>query len=349
MKNTADWLKKILRNVDDRGYLKARENSRLEFKESFVFQNIAKYFKAIGAFANTKGGVLLFGIKDQPRLPVGIDREKFDSIQQDKISTFLAEYFSPQIEWNLDIVEVDDQFYGYIQIFECENKPAICKKTKDNTLRDGDIYYRYRGQSKVIAFPELRAIHDEVRRKERKLWMKHIERIGKMGPQNVAFIDLFDGTIQAGKKDGRLLIDDDLLSELKKQVKFLEEGKFVKKDGAPALKLVGEIISTKNVIVPDLDPNKDYPYLAKHLAQELGLRPYDIQTLIWKYDLKGNKRYHIHFETGRSSVTHKYSEFALKFLRSKLSEMVYKKEKLRTISNEYSNRIKINQSFHKTR
>lgn len=177
MKNTTDWIKKILQNTDDRGYLKARENSRLEFKESFVFQNIAKYFKTIGAFANTKGGVLLFGVKDQPRIPVGIDREKFDSIQQDKISTFLAEFFSPQIEWNLDIVEVNGKYFGYIEIYECENKPVICKKTKEKILKDGEIYYRYRGQSKVIAFPELRAIHDEVRRNERELWMKHIERM----------------------------------------------------------------------------------------------------------------------------------------------------------------------------
>ncbi len=338
MKKTADWIKKLLTNIDDRGYLKARESSRLEFKENFVFQNIAKYFKTIGAFANTKGGVLLFGVKDQPRIPVGVDREKFDAIQQDKISTFLAEYFSPQILWDLNMVEVNGKHFGYIEISECESKPVICKKTKEKTLKDGEIYYRYRGQSKVIAFPELKAIHDEVRKNERELWMKHIERIGKMGPQNVAFIDLFDGSIQAGKQDGKLLIDDNLLSDLKKQVKFLEEGKFVEKDGAPALKVVGEIHSTKEVLVPDLDPNKDYPYLAKHLAQELGVRPYDAQILIWKYDMKGNKRYHIFFETGKSSIAHKYSAFALKFLKAKLEEMPDQKAVLKSITREYNMR-----------
>lgn len=338
MQTTHEWLVEILTDLDDRGYLKARENTRLEFKENFVFTNIANYFKAIGSFANTKGGVILFGVKDAPRIPLGIDREKFDSIQQDKISTFLAEYFSPQILWDLGIIDINGTYFGFIEIFEADSKPVICKKTNGNVLRNGDVYFRYRGQSKSIEFPELKSIHEEVRQKERDLWMKHIERISKIGPQHVAFIDLFDGAIQTGKSDGKLILDSTLLDDLKKQVKFIEEGRFVEKDGAPALKVIGEIVSSSEVLVPELDPNKDYPYLAKHLAQELSIRAYDVQVLIWKYDMKGNRKYHIDIETGKTSTANKYSIFALKYLKTILDGMKNVTEELTAFSSEYQRR-----------
>ena len=69
-------IKQILQNVDERGYLKQRESSTIEFKESFNFGNMPKYSKTMAAFANNKGGYILFGIKDSPRELIGTDKDK---------------------------------------------------------------------------------------------------------------------------------------------------------------------------------------------------------------------------------------------------------------------------------
>lgn len=340
---TEEWIIQIVSDTDSKGYLKARENTRLEFKESFIFANIGKYFKTIASFANAKGGIILFGVKDAPRQATGIDYAKFEDIQQDKIATFLIDFFSPQIIWDIGIIEHDKKYFGYIEIQESEDKPVICKKNTGKDLKNGEIYYRYRAQSRVIEFPELKSLQDEVKLKERNLWMKHIERISKIGPQNIAFIDLFDGAIETGMSDKQFLLNEHLLNELKEQVKFIEEGKFVEKDGAPAIKIIGEAsASTSDVIAPNLNPNKDYPYLAKHLAQEIGIRRYDIQVMIWKYELKGNLKYHIEVETGANSNTNKYSKYALSKLKKIYDQETDKTAFLAKIGQEYNESKKLN-------
>ncbi len=59
----------------------SRESTTLELKESFSFANLGKYAKAMASFANKEGGYIVFGIKDNPREFLGIDRDQFDSIR----------------------------------------------------------------------------------------------------------------------------------------------------------------------------------------------------------------------------------------------------------------------------
>lgn len=337
---TEDDLKKIVGDVDDRGYLRSRESTSLEFKEAFGFQNLARYLKTIAAFANTRGGTILFGIADSPRRPVGIPRKKFDEIKVETISTYLSEYFSPEILWDLGIFRNSGKWFGYISIAESQDKPVICKKNSGKIVKDGAIYYRYRGQSRVIEFPELKQIHIAIREHERSLWMSHVERIAKIGPKNVAFVDLMDGIIDSINIPGQFLVDEALLEKLKTEVSFIEKGTFCEVNGKPTLRVVGDLKPAGRVIVPSLDPNKDYPYLCKHLAQELQIRPHDVQVLIWKNKLKHSKRYSIKIDTSDTSRVFKYSRFALKKLRDILDSSDDKQIFLKKIGKQYSRRNK---------
>lgn len=67
--------------------------------------------------------------------------------------------------------------FGMLSVEEAIIKPVVCKKNKSDVLREGAIYYRYRGETKEIEYPELNRILEKEREKERILWMKHIERI----------------------------------------------------------------------------------------------------------------------------------------------------------------------------
>ncbi|MCD6317871.1 putative DNA binding domain-containing protein [Candidatus Aerophobetes bacterium] len=335
------YIKKILQNIDARGYLKHRESSTIEFKESFNSKNMPKYSRTIAALANNKGGYILFGIKDSPKKLIGINKDRFDNIKQEKISTFLIDHFDPEIKWDIGLVENEGKYFGYIYIYEAEEKPVICKKNAgNNDIHSGEIYFRYRGQSKKIGYSELKKIIDEFREKERRMWMSHIERIAKIGPSNVALLDLLKGDIHVKKIEGtNLIMDKNLIDELRDKVKFIEEGKFSEIKGEPTLRIIGEI-KTADVVIPQLDPNKDYPFLQKHLAGQLGLRPYDVQILIWKYKIKGDRKYHIEIETSKSGKVHKYSKYALERLKSILNEQKDIQRFLKRISKKYQKRMR---------
>src|SRR5262245_51164384 len=53
-------------------YLRHREGQELEFKEQFNLAGLADYFRDFAAFANNRGGYLIFGVQDSPRIPIGL-------------------------------------------------------------------------------------------------------------------------------------------------------------------------------------------------------------------------------------------------------------------------------------
>ena len=308
----------------------------MEFKEKFNVTNMPRYAKTMAAFANNRGGYLLFGIKDSPRKLIGIDKGKFNSVNQEKITTFLIEHFDPEIRWDIGIVENDNKCFGYIYIHESEDKPVICKKNAgNNDIRSGEIYFRYRAQSRKIGYSELRKIIDEFRERERRTWMSHIERIARIGPSNVAILDLVRGNIHIKELERiKLIMDKNLIDDLKEKVRIVEKGKFSKTEGESTLKIVGKI-QAADVVLPLLDPDTNYPFLQKQLAEQLQLRPYDVQVLVWKYHIKENKKYHIEIKTSKSGKVHKYSRYALDYLRNILDKQRDINSFLKQISREY--------------
>lgn len=97
------------------------------------------------------------------------------------------------------------------------------------------------------------------------------------------------------KQAGPLVIDQTLA----KQLQFIKEGKFVEKDGAKALKLVGEVVPVDAVEVEKtVEENVfgKYPYSAMEVwrrvkAQVPDAKQNEVWTLIRENGLKGDKRY----------------------------------------------------------
>jgi len=233
-------LKELIRTKED-GTLFHREKQDLEFKKNFQFKSMAKYLKTIAAFSNNQGGLILFGISDSPRKPIGMSNDQFDSIDSEKITEFLDKYFSPEILWDMEEYELDGRRFGMFIISESDNKPIICK-TSAGKIIEGEIYYRYRGRSEKIKYPEMQKIFQERELKQKQLWMEHIEQIAHIGPQNISYIDLIRGEIT--RKNGQnIVIDKNLL----KSLKYVKEYESVEKEGAEALKIIGEITGMETV------------------------------------------------------------------------------------------------------
>jgi hypothetical protein len=140
--------------------------------------------------------------------------------------------------------------FGILYIEESQNKPIVAISNGGDHIREADIYYRYRGRSERIKYPELREILEQNRQKEQILWMQHLKRISAIGVDNAAIFNPDDGTVTG--KSGAFIIDKTLLPKLT----FIREGEFKEVIGAPAIRLVGDaqvlaagdVIATKTVV-----------------------------------------------------------------------------------------------------
>lgn len=252
-------------DCDNTQKLKHRENSKLEFKANFNKADFALYAKTLAAFANNQGGCIIFGVKDKPREAIGMSNDNFENFDNQDLSNFLNEHFSPEIQFNCTSFQKEAKKFAAIEALESSDKPVMCIKNggRKQELAEGEIYYRYNARTQKIKYVELKKILDDNLENERKKWMEHIENIAKIGPKNVKMLDLSRGEINT--ENGKIVIDKNLLQD----IRFIEEGKFVEKDGAPTLKLIGEIQSAE-LIAPNLNLDKDF-YTTKELLSVLNI------------------------------------------------------------------------------
>jgi hypothetical protein len=212
----------------------SREGNRLEFKEKFGFSSLSKYAKTMAAFSNAQGGYIVFGIKDSPHKMTGINEEDFNRIDPGQLTQGLNEIFSPEMDWEIHVHEFQGKTFGLIYVCESANKPIVAKKNYGE-IRESEIYYRYRGRSEKVKYPELMQILDERRKQEQQRWMNHLEKIARIGVENVGVLDINTGKITG--PSGSLIIDESLLNDMS----LIKEGQFVQKDGAPSIKVVGNV------------------------------------------------------------------------------------------------------------
>ena len=80
------------------GRLQKSEDDTIEYKKSFSFDD--KLMKTCAAFANARGGYIVFGIEDQSRAIVGLNSSKaqvFDGYDLAKATARLNSRFMPTI------------------------------------------------------------------------------------------------------------------------------------------------------------------------------------------------------------------------------------------------------------
>lgn len=232
-KNSDEYNKIFSFHETIRDRIISRESGWLEFKESFNWNSKDKYAKSMVAFANNKGGYIVFGIKDKPRDLIGLQSNNFEDVDEAKITAYLNSVFAPEIIFEKFVITVNTQKIGLLYTQQTKSKPIVCLKN-DGKLKEAGIYYRYNARSEGIKYPELKAMFDFVKEEERKGWLEHFEKISKIGPTNAAIMDTIGGEITG--KGGTLVIDKKLIPKLK----FINQGNFQEK-GKPVLRLIGDV------------------------------------------------------------------------------------------------------------
>ena len=218
--------------------LTSRENSRLEYKERFNWASRAKYAKTLAAFANNAGGFIVFGVQDSPRHLVGVNEENFAAVDSAEVSEYLNSAYAPELEWEMFSIRVSGVRLGVLYVACAADRPVVSLRNDNREgIREADIFYRYRGRSARIRYPELRRLLLERQERERASWLSLLSKVGRIGVENVGILDLIDG--QLSGPGGSLLIS----SELLEQVQFIRKGRFaeVNERGAPTLRLVGDV------------------------------------------------------------------------------------------------------------
>ena len=286
--------------LKDDGNLFHRESQYLEFKESFNLAGLADYYRDFAAFANNKGGYLIFGVKDKPKRElIGLSTkaiEQFDKLDPETVTGHLLDLFSTNISWEHEIYTLDNITFGVFYIYESNAKPIISKKDegKDQILKNGEIYFRYGGRTQKIQFAELESIINKRIEQNNSQWLDLVQKIGKSGPQHAAILDSEKGLIEKG--NNQIFVVDE---ELVKEFQIIREGEFSETKGAKTLKLVGNITPINQVEVirkVKEDKLKEYPLSATDLVNEIKKKqPNFNQNRIWEIlkenGVKDNKDY----------------------------------------------------------
>ena len=124
-----------------------KENAFVDFKRDFYSSLKRSDFpKDVAAFANavsSEDRYLVFGVVDDTREVVGIDPQTFPT--QDTLDDYIHHIFSPFVDIDTGIVEVDGKHIAYIKVLSSnQNPPYVIEKAcgENNKINQGDIYIR---------------------------------------------------------------------------------------------------------------------------------------------------------------------------------------------------------------
>lgn len=135
------------------------EHQQQDFK--FEISDARKIAKSLSAFANTDGGRLLIGVKDNGKIAgVRSDEEAY------MIESAANVYCSPEVRFSMTQHRVEGRIVLEVSIPEAENKP-VCAKNEENKL----LAYVRIADENILASP----IHLEVWKQKKGVKGKLIE------------------------------------------------------------------------------------------------------------------------------------------------------------------------------
>jgi hypothetical protein len=211
------------------------ETDRTECKAGFRLHpedRFSKALRAIAGLANNKGGYLLFGVTDGSFQADGLADDVFTRSDVALVNRILAGSLDPVPHVTKGLIELGGKQVGVLYVEKHEHGPVIAIKNVGQDVKEGGIYFRYVGETRLIKAGELRQI---IAAREQRAIAEFSARMNRVATGKEATIDLDSGEV-AGTS-GKFVIDKALLSS----IQFVREGEFSETKGAPALRLIGDV------------------------------------------------------------------------------------------------------------
>lgn len=131
------------------------ENFKIEFKRQF--SGIEKIAKELIAFANTKGGMILFGVDDDGTI-YGVESEKSEI---DLIYEASRRYCEPPIEPIVQVIELNGKDIVVAIVEESRKKPHRLQDYKEDVSRDARVYIRVNDKSVIASREVIKILESE--------------------------------------------------------------------------------------------------------------------------------------------------------------------------------------------
>ncbi len=131
------------------------ENFKIEFKRQF--SSVEKIAKELIAFANTKGGMILFGVDDDGTI-YGVESEKSEI---DLIYEAAREYCEPRIEPIVQVIGLNRKDIVVAIVEESRKKPHRLQDYRDIVSRDAKVYIRVNDKSVVASREVVKILESE--------------------------------------------------------------------------------------------------------------------------------------------------------------------------------------------
>jgi predicted HTH transcriptional regulator len=129
------------------------ENEFVEFKRKFTSPE--KIAKEMIAFANSKGGKILFGIDDDKSI-VGVESEKGEL---ELISTAARFYCEPELEFESEVILLKGKDIVVVHIDESSKKPH--RLISDEEVEESSrVYIRHKDQSVIATRETVKILKD---------------------------------------------------------------------------------------------------------------------------------------------------------------------------------------------
>ncbi len=120
----------------------AGESKNIEFKERLPEKSI-KYMKSVVAFANGTGGKIIFGVQDDTREVIGIEKEAVFQTM-DAIANVISDSCEPAIIPDISLQTINDKTVIVVEIFIGRQRPYYIKSLG----REQGVYIRVAGTSR---------------------------------------------------------------------------------------------------------------------------------------------------------------------------------------------------------
>ena len=125
------------------------ENLTIEFKKKFSSEE--KIAKEVIAFANTRGGCIIFGVEDDGNI-CGVESEKGEA---ELVKNAVKNFCEPEISYKLFFINFGNKEVVAVEVGESDNKPHRIQDYKTKLdLNTAQVYVRVNDKS-VMASKEM--------------------------------------------------------------------------------------------------------------------------------------------------------------------------------------------------